>query len=148
LAGAAVLVVAVVAYYSLKLGVEGRAGPRYAAAMVVLWGGFGALTGAVFGFAGAVLHSGRPLARAAALSLLAGALIGEALLYLLAGRGEGTSGAVLLAELSAGLLLPLALSRHQRVFRATLALTGLVVFCAMVADASIRVFARLHGWGG
>jgi hypothetical protein len=148
LAGAALLVVAVTAYYALKLGVEHRAGRRYAAAMVVLWGGFGALTGAAFGFAGAVLRSGTPLGRAGALSLLAGALIGEGLLYLLAGRGEGVSQALLLGELSAGLLLPLAFSRRREVFRPTLALTGLMATLALVADASIRIFARLHGWGG
>ena len=116
LAGAAVLVIAVGAYYSLKLGVERRAGPRYAAEMFVIWGFFGALTGALFGFAGAVVRDGSPFARAAALGLLAGAFAGEGFLYLALGREHGLSAALLLGELSVGMLLPLAFARRREVF--------------------------------
>jgi hypothetical protein len=147
-AGAAVLVVAVLTYYAVMLGLEARSGPRYAAAMGVLWGGFGALTGALFGAAGAALHRGGTGWRIASLSLLAGALVGEALLYLLRGHEQGMGQALLAAELALGLLLPFAFWRRPANLLPALTLTGAVAMLALVADASIRIFAHHHGWGG
>jgi Family of unknown function (DUF6518) len=147
LAGAAVLVVAVATYYTVRHGVEHRAGQRYAAQMVVLWGFFGALTGAAFGLAGALMRSGEGRVRAAAVALPAGALIGEGLLYLLLGRGEGREQALLAAEVALGVALPFLLVRSERLRPTAFALTGCVAFAALLADGAIRLFARLHGWG-
>src|SRR5690242_7438547 len=52
LAGMAVLVVATGAYYTVLLGVHGRASAHYAAAMLVGWGAAAAFAGALFGVAG------------------------------------------------------------------------------------------------
>jgi hypothetical protein len=147
-AGAAILVIAVLAYYAVMFGLERRSGPHYAAAMGVLWGGFGAVTGSLFGAAGTALRIGAPWQRVAALSLVAGALVGEGLLYLLRGHEQGLGQALLAAEVSLGLLLPLSFWRRPRLLVPAVALTGAVAMLALLADASIRSFARLKGWGG
>jgi len=82
------------------------------------------------------------------LSLLGGALAGEGLLYLLRGHQEGLAQALLAAELCLGMLLPLRYWRRPRLLLRAVVMTGAVASLALVADASIRSFARLKGWGG
>ncbi len=146
--GGALLVVAVLAYYAVMFGLEERVAPRYAASMGVLWGGFGAVTGALFGAAGATVRRGAAGWRVAGLSLLAGALAGESLLYLTRGHEQGLAQALLAAELCLGACIPLAYWRRPKLLARGIVLTGAVAVLALMADASIRAFARSKGWGG
>jgi Family of unknown function (DUF6518) len=147
LAGAGVLMLSVLAYYAVVLFVEERSGPHYAAGMTVLWGFFGALSGALFGLAGAGVARGTTLGRTLGVALLAGALIGEAALYIQAGRDGGIEGTLLTGQLFLGIALPLVAIRPARLVLPAIALTWLVSGVALYADEAIRTFARAHGWG-
>ena len=145
--GAAVLIVSVLAYYAVVALVERRSGPHYAAGMTVLWGFFGALSGALFGLAGAAATRDSARIRMLGLALVAGALIGEGALYLRLGHGGGIERTLLTAEVLLGMGLPLMAVRPARLVPAAVALTAGFSAVALVADEAIRVFARAYGWG-
>jgi hypothetical protein len=141
--GALALAVSVIVYYALMLTVEHRCGPAYATNMTLLWGVSAALCGVPFGAAGAAATSGNGRLRLGAITLLGGALAGEALLFLSLGR-QGT--AVLIGELVVGATLVLTASRPPR---ATVLTAGAsVAFLAAAADGFLRVLIRARGWGG
>ena len=146
-AAAGALALSVLVYYALMYGVEGRAGARYAGAMTLMWGGLAALVGVLFGAAGAAFRHGRERLRLLAISLLGGALAGEAAFFLTRGQA-GSRAAVLVAQLSIGVALPLVARPGRRRPVPALAATAVLALTALAADVAIRVAARRYGWGG
>jgi hypothetical protein len=144
-AGAAALSLSVAVYYALMYTVEQRAGEDYAAAMTILWGGLGLACGALFGTAGSLLRSRDVRRRGLAAAVLGGTLAGEALLFLLLGRPHPE---ILTVQLAVGCLIPLLAAGAPRRVPPVAAATAAVALAALVADASLRVLARMGGWGG
>lgn len=136
IAGALMLALSVVVYYVVMAGVEGRVGPRYAAAMIAGWGSLAALVGAVFGAVGAMRAS-------VAAVLVGGVLSGEALLFL-AHRGPDP---VLAAQLAVGAALVVAGALRDR-RPALIAAAPTVAGAAFAVDAATRIVMRRYGWGG
>ena len=138
LAGAGTLVVGVATYYALFH-------PMRPALLVVIlgWAAFGAVVGAVFGWAGGAWRTRR--AQAVGVALLAGALAGEAILLL--GQWEHpTARAVLIGELVLGAALPFLLARRQ--LARALPLTAAVAVAVPVCEQAVREAMRAAGWTG
>jgi Family of unknown function (DUF6518) len=138
LAGAGTLVVGVSTYYALFH-------PMRPALLVVIvgWAAFGAVVGAVFGWAGDAWRRRR--AQAVGVALLAGALAGEAIL-LLGQWEEPAARAVLIGELAAGAALPFLLARRQLV--KAVPLTAAVAVAVLATEQTVREAMRAAGWTG
>jgi hypothetical protein len=148
LAGAGVLAVGVVTYYAVFRLVEERTSTAYALAMGVAWTAGALPIGAAFGWAGGAWRRTREPRWAA---VLAGALVGEALLLWLQGRVAGGTwrqpDAVRALELQALIGLAAAAVLSPARLRA-LAWTAAVALAAVAAEATVRETLRATGWAG
>jgi hypothetical protein len=146
LAGGAALTLGVAVYYAVFHWVEGTTGLWYAVVVGTAWGAVAFVAGAVFAYAGAAWRSGSRRAHLLASSVLAGALLGEAIL-LLANWSNPTARTVLMAELVAGALVPLATARRQEL-PAAVALAAVFAMTALASEHYARAALRVVGWAG
>jgi DHA1 family inner membrane transport protein len=149
MAGALALVGGTGAWYAFTLWQVGRAALDYTVPVAFAWGIAALGAGAVFGAAGAIWRSGgTDLTRALGVSILAGCLIGEAILLLAQWDGRAAR-AVLAAELFAGLALPvLLLARRPRALLLAIAFTFVLALAAAAGESYVRDALRDVGWGG
>ena len=82
LAGAAALVLGTLCWYFVSLAIHGAPAVGYVVPVSMGWSLVAGAAGAAFGLVGALSRDGNPVARAASIALLAGALAGEAVLLL------------------------------------------------------------------
>ncbi|HEY8582332.1 MAG TPA: DUF6518 family protein [Capillimicrobium sp.] len=148
-AGALVLAGGTWAWYALTVWTLGRRGLAYAMPVALWWTVAAVAAGAAFGLAGALWRSS-PVgwARALGVAVLAGALIGEAMLlqFLWDGRAARV---VLTAEVLAGVLAPALLLRRARdLLPLALVLTAVIAVAAAGAEHVVREALRDVGWGG
>jgi hypothetical protein len=146
LAGGTSLTLGVAIYYAVFHWVERTASLGYAVVVGTAWGAVAFLAGAVFGYAGARWRAGSRRAHIVAGSLLAGALLGEAIL-LLAHWSNPTARTVLLIELAVGGLVPLLTSR-RRELPAAVALAAVFAMTVLVSEHYTRAALHVVGWGG
>ncbi len=148
-AGALALAGGTGAWYAFTVWSVGRAALGYAVPVAMAWSVAALAAGAVFGGAGAVWRSGgTDLARAAGVAVLAGCLIGEAILLVTQWDGRAAR-AVLAAELTLGCALPFALLwRRPRALVLCLLLTAAFALVAAGAESVVRDALRNVGWGG
>jgi hypothetical protein len=147
-AGAVALAVGVVTYYAVFRLVEERTSTLDAVVVGTAWT-LGALPiGAAFGWAGGAWRRTRGPRWTA---VLAGALVGEALLLWLQGRLVGGTwrqeDAVIALQTQAVIGVGAALVLARARMRA-LAWTGGVAPAAVVAEAAVRETLRATGWAG
>jgi hypothetical protein len=149
LAGALALVGGTGAWYAFTLWQLGRGALGYTVPVGLAWGIAALGAGAVFGAAGAIWRSGSTdLARAVGVSILAGCLIGEAMLLLTQWDGRAAR-AVLAAELLAGLALPLLLlARRPRALLLAIGFTFVLALVAAAGESYVRDALRDVGWAG
>ena len=142
-AGAVALVVATVTYYAVNRAGGGLAG---SAVIVVGWSAACVLAGGGFALAGAAWRTGGSLGRPAGAAVLAGALVGEAVL-LASEWPDRAVQVVLTTELAAGAALPFLLARGRAV-PAALLLTAVCAVALGTAEAEVRDALRAVGWRG
>jgi hypothetical protein len=149
LAGALALAGGTGAWYAFTLWQVGRAALDYTVPVATAWGVAALGAGAVFGAAGAIWRSGgTDFTRALGVSILAGCLIGEAILLLAQWHGRAAR-AVLAAELLAGLALPLLLlARRPRALLLAIVFTFALAMAAAAGESYVRDALRDVGWGG
>jgi hypothetical protein len=141
-AGAVTLVVATGAYYALHVAASRTLS---AAPVALAWMPACVAAGGAFGAAGAAWRRGGRRARPAAAAVLAGALVGEAVL-LWGEWPDHVVRVVLAAELAAGAALPFLLAR--RALPAALALTAVAAVVLGAAEGEVRDTLRAAGWAG
>jgi hypothetical protein len=148
-AGALALVGGTGAWYAFTLWQVGRGALDYTVPVGLAWGVAALGAGAVFGAAGAVWRSGgTDLTRALGVSVLAGCLIGEAILLLAQWDGRAAR-AVLAGELLVGLALPVVLLiRRPRALLLAILLTAGLAVLAAAGESYVRDALRDVGWGG
>jgi Family of unknown function (DUF6518) len=149
LAGAAALVGGTAAWYAFTVWTTGRVALGYAVPVGLAWGMAACAAGAAFGAAGGMGRVGdRALTRALGVSVLAGCLIGEAVLLLAQWNGRAAR-AVLAVELLCGLALPVVvLARRPRALALAVVLTGVLAVAAAVGESLVRDSLRDVGWTG
>jgi hypothetical protein len=145
LSAALTLTVAVVTYYLVMWLVVGHTSGAYAMRMAAAWSLAASLAGAGFGFLGAVWRK-RARRSTLAAAAISGAFAGEALLLLGTWRSHAAQ-AVLACELVLGLALPFVLARRGQL-AAGLALTVAVALALAGAEAGVREAMRSTGWAG
>lgn len=145
-AGAAALAIGVATYYAIFTLVE-HLPPTYAIAVGTAWSLAAALAGAAFGWAGATCRSRLSMRCVAAVGLLSGALMGEALLLFSLWHSP-VARRILLAELVAGALLPLVLARGGRARALTMGVGALFAALTVVAEAAMLHVVRAAAGAG
>ena len=145
-AGGAALTFGVAVYYSVFHWIEGTTSLGYAVIVGTAWGAVAFVAGGLFAYAGAAWRSGSRQAHLLASGLLAGALIGEAVL-LLTHWSNPTARAVLMIELVAGAAVPLVTAKRQELPAAVILA---VVFALAVVESEqyARAAMRVFGWAG
>lgn len=146
-AGAAVTVVGIGAYYASMVAIVGPDTLRYAARIGLAWGFVGVLAGALFGWAGAVWRGGHGGAAAIAAAVPFAVLAGE----VLALSGEWFSPGARLAltlELTAAGVLLAALVPKDRRFAITVGAAVVLALILGMAEADVRETLRAAGWSG
>jgi hypothetical protein len=146
LAGGAALTLGVAVYYSVFHWVEGTTSLRYAVIVGIAWGAVAFVAGAAFAYAGAAWREGSRRAHVIGTAVLAGALLGEAVL-LLANWSNPAARSVLLAELAVGALVPVV-SAQRRELPAAVALALVFATTALACEAYARAALRVVGWSG
>jgi hypothetical protein len=146
LAGGCALTFGVAVYYSVFHWVEGTTSLRYAVVVGFGWGAIAFVAGAVFAYAGAAWRSGSRRAHLLASGLLAGALIGEAVL-LLAHWQNPVARTVLMIELAVGGLVPL-LTTRRREWPAAVMLALMFALVVVAFESHARGALRVVGWAG
>jgi hypothetical protein len=146
IAGGCALTFGVAVYYSIFHWVEGTTSLGYAVIVGTAWGAVAFAAGGLFAYAGAAWRSGSRHAHLLASGLLAGALIGEAVL-LLTNWSNPTARSVLLIELVAGASVPLLTARRNEL---PAAVVVAVVFAIAVVESEhyARAAMRVFGWAG
>jgi hypothetical protein len=146
IAGGCALTLGVAVYYSIFHWVERTTSLGYAVIVGTAWGAVAFVAGAVFAYAGAAWRSDSRRAHLLASGLLAGALIGEAIL-LLANWSNPTARTVLMIELAVGASVPLLTSRRNEL---PAAVVVAVVFAIAVVESEhyARAAMRVFGWAG
>lgn len=146
LAGATTVVIGTLTYYALYVLTTAGGGARYALIMTVAWSAAGAGVAAGFGYAGSAWRRARaPLGRAATGAIVAGALVGEAVLL----RAEWASSSAqraLMTELLAGLTVALVLAPGRRLV--ALILTAGAAGLFVIGEGVVRETLRAAGWVG
>ena len=146
LAGAAALVLGTFCWYFVSLAIHGPPAVGYVVPVSMGWSLLAGGAGAAFGLVGALWRDGDPVARAASIALLAGALAGEAVLLFGKWTGQVTSlvlGIELLAATTA-----LMLSRRRAPIMLTLSLFIVAAVAMAGAEDAARDTVRLVGWRG
>jgi hypothetical protein len=144
LAGATTVVTGTLTYYALYALAGG--GGRYALIMTVAWSGAGAAVAAGFGCAGSAWRRARaPLGRAATAGIVAGALVGEAVLLGVEWASPWAERA-LVTELLAGLLIAVVLAPGRRVVALIFTAAAAGVF--VIGEGLVRETLRAAGWVG
>jgi hypothetical protein len=134
---------AAVGVYYLVYGTLGE-GWRAAGALraATIWGTVALIAGPPLGFSGSVWRHRSGLARSLAISVPAGVLIAEGVLFQVQTLGDVAARALLLVEVALGLLLPLVLVRGAR-WRA-IALGGALVVAGAAAAGLYVVLPALR----
>ena len=141
-AGAVVLSAATLAYYAFSVEGHRSLAP---VPIALAWLPACVAAGGGFGLAGAAWRGGGHRTRAVAVAVLAGALIGEAVL-LSAEWPARVVAVVLTAELAAGAALPFLLAR--RALPGALLLTAVAAVVLGAAESEVRDTLRGAGWRG
>lgn len=146
-AGALALGTGTAVYYAAMVGTAGPGALGYAVVVGTAWGLVALAVGATFGAAGGLWRAHDDLRSAGSAALLAGALVGEAVI--LATVWDARPALLVIgAQLGAGLTLPLVLLRPASLRLLALALAlGLAVVCG-AAEAELRDALRAVGWAG
>lgn len=146
LAGAAALVLGTFCWYFVSLAIGGPPAVGYVVPVSIGWSLVAGTAGAAFGLVGALWRGGDPVARAASIALLAGALAGEALLLL--GKWSGQAASLVLGLELAAATTALMLSRRRAPIMLTLSLFVVAAVAMAGAEDAARDTVRLVGWSG
>jgi Family of unknown function (DUF6518) len=146
LAGAAALVLGTLCWYFVSLAIHGAPAVGYVVPVSIGWSLVAGMAGAAFGLAGALWRDGDPVARAASIALLAGALAGEAVLLL--GKWTGQAASLVLGVELLAATTALMLSRRRAPIMLTLSLFLVAAVAMAGAEDAARDTVRLVGWRG
>ena len=146
LAGAAALVLGTLCWYFVSLAIHGAPAVGYVVPVSMGWSLVAGAAGAAFGLVGALWRDGDPVARAASIALLAGALAGEAVLLL--GKWTGQAASLVLGVELLAATTALMLSRRRAPIMLTLSLFVVAAVAMAGAEDAARDTVRLVGWRG
>jgi hypothetical protein len=146
LAGAAALVLGTLCWYFVSLAIHGLPAVGYVVPVSMGWSLVAGAAGAAFGLVGAVWRDGGPVARAASIALLAGALAGEAVLLL--GKWSGHAASLVLGVELLAATTALMVSRRRAPILLTLSLFLVAAVAMAGAEDAARDTVRLVGWRG
>ena len=146
LAGAAALVLGTFCWYFVSLAIHGPPAVGYVVPVSMGWSLVAGAAGAAFGLVGALWRDGDPVARAASIALLAGALAGEAVLLL--GKWTGQAASLVLGVELLAATTALMLSRRRAPIMLTLSLFLVAAVAMAGAEDAARDTVRLVGWRG
>jgi hypothetical protein len=146
LAGGSALTLGVAVYYSVFHWIEGTTSLAYAVIVGTAWGAVAFVAGGLFAYAGAAWRSGSRPAHLLASGLLAGALIGEAVLLLMHWSNP-TARTVLMLELAVGFAVPLTTAK-RREWPAAMVLAVVFAVAVIESEQYARAAMRVFGWAG